>query len=88
LRDLGLEEELAVSQLDCVAVAPPGDAFADAAAAEAREILGRIGARAFLDQLDELLATRASAAGRAHAVPSRSASSGSAVAAPELAPGS
>jgi class 3 adenylate cyclase/tetratricopeptide (TPR) repeat protein len=63
LRDLGLEEELAVSELDCVAVAPAGDAFADGASREAREILGRIGARAFLDQLDAIAAVRRDAAG-------------------------
>lgn len=52
---------LAVSQLDCLAVAPAGDPLAAIAAREAREILEREGAGAYLRQLDGLVAERASA---------------------------
>ncbi len=58
LRELGLELELAVSMLDFVAVAPPDEPSIDEVGREAREILGRIGARAFLDQLDGIVAAR------------------------------
>ena len=61
LRELGLEAELALSELDCLAVAPPGDRLADEAARDAREILERIGARAYLRQLETVTAGRRSA---------------------------
>jgi len=64
LRDLRMDVGLAVSQLDCLAVAPAGDPLAEVAAREAREILEREGAGAYLRQLDTLVAERA-AAGRA-----------------------
>ena len=57
-RDLRMDVGLAVSQLDCIAVAPAGDPLAEAAAREAREILEREGAVAYLRQLDTLLAER------------------------------
>ena len=58
-RDLRVDVGLALSQLDCIAVAPPGDPLAEAAAREAHEILEREGAVAYLRQLDTLLAERA-----------------------------
>ncbi len=61
-RDLRLDVGLALSMLDCLAVAPPGDPFAVQAAGEARSILEREGASAYLAQLDRLLAERATAA--------------------------
>ena len=63
-RDLRMDVGLAVSQLDCLAVAPAGDPLAEIAVREAREILEREGAGAYLRQLDTLVAERASA-GRA-----------------------
>ena len=50
---------LAVSALDCLAVAPPGEPLAEMAAREARAILEREGATAYLVQLERLLADRA-----------------------------
>ncbi len=58
LRELGLEQELAVSMLDYLSVAPAADPGRADVEREARDILGRIGARAFLEQLDSLVATR------------------------------
>jgi class 3 adenylate cyclase/tetratricopeptide (TPR) repeat protein len=60
-RDLRLDVALALSIFDCLAVAPPGDAFADGAVREARTILEREGATAYLRQLDSLVAERAAA---------------------------
>jgi hypothetical protein len=54
---------LALSQLDCIAVAPTEDPLAEMAAREAREILERDGAGAYLRQLDALLADRAPSTG-------------------------
>jgi hypothetical protein len=53
-RDLGVFVGLAVSQLDAIAVGPPDDPMLEIAAAEARAILAREGAVAFLAQLDAL----------------------------------
>jgi class 3 adenylate cyclase/tetratricopeptide (TPR) repeat protein len=61
LRDLRMDVGLAVSQLDCLAVAPAGDPLADIAAREAREILEREGAGGYLRQLDGLIVERAEA---------------------------
>jgi tetratricopeptide (TPR) repeat protein len=58
-RDLRMDVGLAMSVLDFLAVAPAGDPLADRAAREARSILEREGATAYLAQLDELLAERA-----------------------------
>jgi class 3 adenylate cyclase/tetratricopeptide (TPR) repeat protein len=58
-RDLRMDVGLAVSQLDCLAVAPAGDPLAEIAAREAREILEREGAGAYLRQLDALVEERA-----------------------------
>jgi class 3 adenylate cyclase/predicted ATPase len=58
LRELGIDVALALSQLDCLAVAPPDDPLADEAAREARPILERTGAVAYLRQLDALEAER------------------------------
>ncbi len=63
-RDLRLDMALAVSALDCLAVAPAGDPLADLAAREARKILEREGASAYLAQLDGLLAERAATSSR------------------------
>ncbi len=54
-RDGRLDFFLALSQLMYVAVAPRGDGSVPAIAAEARATFERIGARAFLPQLDSLL---------------------------------
>ena len=62
MRDLGIELALAMSQLDYLAVAPSADALAGDAAVEAREILERTGAIAYLRQLDELEAERGASA--------------------------
>ena len=62
-RDLGMDVALASSLLDCLVVAPPGDPLADDAAREARDILERVGAVAYLAQLDALEAERAATAG-------------------------
>jgi tetratricopeptide (TPR) repeat protein len=61
-RDLRLDVALALSQLDCLAVAPAGDSLAERAAREARTILEREGATAYVAQLDQLLAERGAAA--------------------------
>ncbi len=58
LRELGLEAELALSELDVLAVAPPGERLAEEAARDAREITRRIGAKAIVRQIDGLLAER------------------------------
>ncbi len=57
-RDLRLDVALAVSALDCLAVAPAGDALAELAAREARSILEREGAAAYLVQLERLVEER------------------------------
>jgi class 3 adenylate cyclase/tetratricopeptide (TPR) repeat protein len=57
-RELGIDVALAMSQLDCLAVAPPGDPLADEAARSARAILERIGATPYLAQLDALVQER------------------------------
>jgi class 3 adenylate cyclase/tetratricopeptide (TPR) repeat protein len=54
LRELGLELELAQTMLDFLAVAPREADGRPGIEREAREILERIGARAYLGQLDEL----------------------------------
>ncbi len=61
LRDLRMDVAVAASALDCVAVAPQGDPLADVAAREARSILEREGATAYLAQLERLVAERAEA---------------------------
>jgi class 3 adenylate cyclase/tetratricopeptide (TPR) repeat protein len=61
MRNLGIDVALAMSQLDSLAVAPPGDPLATEAAGEARETLERTGAVAYLRQLDALEAGRAEA---------------------------
>ncbi len=84
LRELGLEQELALSQLDCLTVAPAGDGLAEEAAREARETLERIGARAVLRQLDDLLDERraeAAAVDTRHARQVRSEASSTAISA-------
>jgi hypothetical protein len=53
-RDLGVLVGLAVSQLDALSVGPSGDPMLETAAREAREILERVGATAYLAQLDAL----------------------------------
>jgi hypothetical protein len=58
-RDLRLDVSLALSALDCLAVAPAGDPLVELGAREARTILEREGATAYLAQLDALLAERA-----------------------------
>ena len=68
-RDLRMDVGLAMSELDFLAVAPAGDPLAERAAREARTILEREGATAYLAQLDELLAERAPGAGAARARP-------------------
>ncbi|HEY3523551.1 MAG TPA: hypothetical protein VGK63_07580, partial [Candidatus Limnocylindrales bacterium] len=62
LRELGLEHELGASMVDFLAVAPPAEPSVDDVAAEAREIFGRIGARAWLAQVEDVLAARSDAA--------------------------
>ncbi len=79
-RELRMDVALAASALDCLAVAPPGDPLAEVAARDARPILEREGATAYLAQLDRLLAARG-AAGAAPARGSTQASAGG-VAAP------
>jgi class 3 adenylate cyclase/tetratricopeptide (TPR) repeat protein len=64
-RDLGMDVALASSMLDCLVVAAPGDPLADEAVREARTILERVGAAAYLAQLDRLEAERSSAQGSA-----------------------
>jgi hypothetical protein len=61
LRDLGLEFDLALASLDALSVAPVGDPLAATAERESREILERLGARPFVDQLDRLIARRSAA---------------------------
>jgi hypothetical protein len=56
---------LAMSVLDFLAVAPAGDPLAERASREARTILEREGATAYLAQLDQLLVERAGAVGGA-----------------------
>ena len=58
LRDLRMDVAVAASALDCVAVAPPGDPLAVVAARDARTILEREGAVAYLVQLEALMAAR------------------------------
>jgi class 3 adenylate cyclase/tetratricopeptide (TPR) repeat protein len=53
---LGLEMSRAQLLLDAAFVAPPGDSFGAEAAREARELFERMGARAFVAQVDALLA--------------------------------
>ncbi len=57
-RELGLDVALAISVIDCLAVAPAGDRLAEEGAAEARELLERHGASGYLAQLDALEADR------------------------------
>ena len=73
-RELRLDVALALSALDCLAVAPPGDQLAELGAREARAILEREGATAYVAQLDHLLTERGtvtpvSARGRSVEVP-------------------
>jgi len=64
-RDLGMDVALASSMLDCLVVAAPGDPLADDAAREARTILERVGAVAYVAQLDRLEGERGNARGSA-----------------------
>jgi len=61
MRELGIELALGMSQLDYLAVAPSAEPLADEGAREARSILERAGALAYLRQLDELEAERGGA---------------------------
>ena len=72
MRDLGIDLALAMSHLDCLAVAPPGDPLADEAARDARPILERTGAVAYLRQLDALEAERGTAASAPQTAPETS----------------
>ncbi|MFI5200558.1 MAG: hypothetical protein ACHQXL_09325, partial [Candidatus Limnocylindrales bacterium] len=54
LRELGINFDLGLALLTAAALAPAGDTYGRAAADEARAIFTRIGAGAFLRQLDEL----------------------------------
>jgi class 3 adenylate cyclase/tetratricopeptide (TPR) repeat protein len=56
MADLGLDMSRAQLLLDAAFVAPPGDAFGAEAAREARALFERMGARAFVAQVDALLA--------------------------------
>ena len=56
MAELGLEMSRAQLLLDAAFVAPPGDAFGAEAGRGARELFGRMGARAFVVQVDALLA--------------------------------
>ena len=56
MADLGLEMSRAQILLDAAFVAPAGDAFGVEAARDARELFERMGARAFVAQVDALLA--------------------------------
>jgi hypothetical protein len=64
LRELRLELELAQTMLDVLVVAPSDVEGRSGIEREAREVLERIGARAYLRQLDEL--TKPVAASAAH----------------------
>ena len=55
MTELGLEMSRAQLLLDAAFVAPPGDAFGAEAAREARVLFERMGARAFVVQVDALL---------------------------------
>jgi hypothetical protein len=57
LREIGAVRDVALAAMDRVVVAADPDA-ARTAAGEARAIWQRLGARAMLDRLDELLARR------------------------------
>ncbi len=57
-RDLGMDVSFANSVIDAVVVAPPGDPFVQAAVPEARSILTREGATAYLARLDTIVADR------------------------------
>ncbi len=72
-RELRLDMGLALSALDCLAVAPAGDPLAELAAREARAILDREGATGYLAQLDRLLEERGAAGARRQASPTRAA---------------
>jgi class 3 adenylate cyclase/tetratricopeptide (TPR) repeat protein len=76
-RDRRLDVSLALSQLDYLSVAPAGDPAAVTAAREARTILEREGAHAYVTQLDALEAERERVAGTslAHEVPAGARSS-------------
>ncbi len=56
MAELGLEMSRAQLLLDAAFVAPPGDAFGAEAGRGARELFDRMGARAFVVQVDALLA--------------------------------
>jgi class 3 adenylate cyclase/tetratricopeptide (TPR) repeat protein len=56
MAELGLEMSRAQLLLDAAFVAPPGDAFGADAGREARELFERMGARAFVGQVDAVLA--------------------------------
>ncbi len=62
--ELGLEMSRAQLLLDAAFVAPPGDAFGAEAGREARELFERMGARAFVRQVDSLLARAEPGPGR------------------------
>ena len=59
-RELRLDASLAISVTGCLIVAPAGDPFAERAIPEARAILEREGATAYLAQLEAVIADRAS----------------------------
>jgi class 3 adenylate cyclase/tetratricopeptide (TPR) repeat protein len=72
MAELGLEMSRAQLLLDAAFVAPPGDAFGVDGAREARELFERMGARAFVAQVDALWTrSRPASEGRA-APPARS----------------
>ncbi|MGH2513879.1 MAG: ATP-binding protein, partial [Candidatus Limnocylindrales bacterium] len=56
LRELGVNFDLALILLNAASLAPTGDKFGQTAATEARSILARFGAVAFLGQLEEVSA--------------------------------
>ncbi len=69
MADLGLDMSRAQLLLDAAFVAPPGDAFGIESAREARELFERMGARAFVAQVDALLARAQPDPGRQGARP-------------------
>jgi hypothetical protein len=65
MRGLGIELALAMSEIDYLAVVPSGDDHAAEAAGEARSILERTGAAAYLRQLEAVHTEPADTPGRA-----------------------
>ena len=58
LRELGVSFDVGLILLNAAALAPEGDPFGEAAAAESRAVFAGLGSAAFLRQLDEVEATR------------------------------